>query len=194
MRKTIAILLLIIIGGIFYLYMDSMGDKTDEIINKNDLTTDTLVELARNDYDTLCEIISELQESPDQVVKFYALVTKALYSRDLNEDELKKIIQSQRRIFHQELLKENPEEQHISRSAALIQQAKQEDIKFVDYSINATEFKGESNDKARIKAVFYRNKPVDGGKIYQEFLLHQESSLWYIIGWKQIEEFSVVGE
>lgn len=193
MRKVFAFLILIILGIGLYFVTGNIIDRNredDYDINSNEIKKENILRMAKNDYFNLLSKVRDLQETPDQIMNFNAMVMEVLYSGKLNDSDIELLVNLQREYYSSFLLEDNPEFVHIEKAKEEIKEYKKNDIKIIGHKLLASpEYIGDK-DRAIVKIVFYLND--DNADIYEQYFLKQNSDdLWEIVGWSSLEDFTV---
>lgn len=193
MRKVFAFLILIVLGIGLYFVTGNIIDRNKEDdydINSNEIKKENILKMAKNDYFNLLSKVRDLQETPDQIMNFNAMVMEVLYSGKLNDSDIELLVNLQREYYSSFLLEDNPEFVHIEKAKEEIKEYKKNDIKIIGHKLLASpEYIGDK-DRAIVKIVFYLND--DNADIYEQYFLKQNSDdLWEIVGWSSLEDFTV---
>lgn len=191
MRKFIAILMLVSLAILLFVVFDNKTSKDG--IEKTILTSgDQLLKDLKEDYKSTLLKVRELQQTPEQVVKFNNTIMKKLYGHDISEEEIELLLTIQRELYDQELIDKNPVDVHFQRAKDEIKAFKDTDTKIIGYDLDENTRRKEG--MIMIKVVYYLNKVGSDSNVYEEFLLVEDEKLWKIKGWQQADEFIVVGD
>lgn len=181
---TTAILLLVIIGLIFYTYLNNHAGDKQEIKKSSEVE-----ELINYDFD------QDYPKTVRETVKLHCNYMKNAYNGKFSEDDLFTVNQNIRHLFDEELLAINTEDQQL--------QGMKEEISL--YDENKQKISGFSlaegsqvqyntvNDKeyAKIKVTLILNIDSASVSVPEEYILRQdEDGRWKIMGWKVMSEES----
>lgn len=177
MRKLLAIILLILMGIGFYMFIDKNITPSNQLNNKN---IDILEYDLENNYPS----------TPREVIILYNKLQKKLYQNKKDDEKIQQLIKQQRKLFHKELLDKNPYDIQIDRLK--IELEKTQDNKIIESKIQdltPDNYFGERKELCKIKTIYY----LINGNIYIEFLLQKdEQNSWKILGWQNTDEFTIM--
>ena len=117
--------------------------------------------------------------TPKEVVKLYSRIVKCLYNSNLSDKKVAELTGKVRELFDQELLKENPLEQHIERLEDDIKNYKDEKRSIISYIAGDNDSVEYSTvDKVKY-ATILSDYTVKSGTVYEKsvekFLLREDS-------------------
>ena len=154
-----------------------------------------MLEVQKDDPDTMSQTIYKIMDSPDQVVKLYNMLIMGIYNDELNQEDKETLVELQRRLFDDEFKDENPVDVQIEK---VIEEAKALNAKgFAILGSNSNPFMtfGEKSEYASIESIIYTNVKEPYDKIYREYLLQLDAEKkWRVKGFRKIDEVILVGE
>ncbi len=200
MRKVIAIVILIGLGVLVYfnpsIYnkrnVDEIDGLADGIIEEEDI-----LPLARAiSGDTLDFRIEDIQRTPDQIVKFNAMVMKVMYRygkgvTPLTEEEIGLLIDLQRLYYHEELLAINDRDFQLIGAVREIEKAREAESWIVDYRVESPVYDKNDSDIAVVEVTFIPSSLGESTDIHHRYLVERDSGLWYIKGWVGYDDITV---
>lgn len=200
MKKVIVLVVLIIaLSGIFY-WVYQTGEKERELRNMSEgniLNEAKILEIIEEKNSKERDrVLSTASKKPDQVIALHSLMLKMIYGKDLDKEQLKKVIHLQREQYSEELLSQNQESNQQFKIISGSEKQKEANIKIVDYKALApypmeeVKYNGVYRPTVKVSVVYYTN--VSGNNQYIDFLLYQDDEHhWKITGWAKGEEFLI---
>lgn len=207
MRKILAIIALIGFGVILYVYLGSASKQAEaeRSFEEGEITEISVLYYLENDYEKLISEMRGMQRSPDQLMRFNALVTQIIYSVEIEDWELEKLLELQRMSYHPELVEINPFELQLRKVREELDKYSEygkEGLKLIDYKIVGPEYERVDGTEYAFMNVLYHlslvNAVVEGdygddGKLYMGYVLEEnDEGRWEIKGWKPVDEFLVI--
>lgn len=126
---AVAIMAALCIGYFFYLSNKTPSvDATDKAINDKEVAALTTK-----------DIVNNYPESPKEVVKLYARITKAYYKSELSDEQIEALGKQARLLFDDELKNKQTEEQFLTALKADIEDYNKIDRYVSDYKIEESE-------------------------------------------------------
>jgi len=178
---TMIILVLVIAGLGCYTYLINQTKKQQKTVYKTEAQ-----QLLEYDFE------ENYPKTVRETVKLHCKYLKNVYNGKFEEEDLSFVNSNIRKLFDEELLTYNPEEQQLQglkKDIALYKEKKQ---KFVSYSLEESsqvEYNTEEErEYAKITATL--NITVDSVAVFveQEYLLRKdESGRWKILGWQSVK-------
>lgn len=197
MRKTIAIVSLIILAGLLYWYTGSKMEKPDPGPTEFDKVMDTNID---KDY----------PDNVEGVIAYNNKLVKYMFGSEENkpanfiEKQLPVLLDQQRKMYDKELLAVNSVESNLQRVTEEIKKNKEIGLIIIDSKVGTiTElpFKDpQGRYMARATVIFYTNEDQN---IYMEYGLREDGPRpksgdttiakpnWKIAGFKQIDPFEI---
>lgn len=192
MRKVIAILILVGLAALLYfnpsIYQRNGGDDMMKLADAN-IEEDEILPLAKADDGVLTFSVTSLQETPDDIVTFNAMLMKVMYNYDerkkegTSDEDIELLAKVQRQYYHPDLLEINPEGMHFLGIVSEVKKAREGLSWIVDYQVDSPVYANDNPDVAVVKVTFIPNSLGNSTDIIQQFLLEREEGLWYIKGW-----------
>ncbi len=206
MRKVIAVLILIGLGALLY-FSPSVYKKVDEdpmikLMDAN-IEEDEILPLAEaSDGDALKFSVQQLQTSPEQIVAFNTKLMKVMYRYGdeeynkgvdpLTDEEITLLVKVQRQYYHEDLLKVNSDlERHAMNAIKEVKKARENAAWIVDYKVGAPVYDQDDNNLAVVQVTFIPSTQGDNVDYYHQYLVERVDSLWYIKGWRGLDDASV---
>ena len=194
MKKVIAFIILIAIAALLIINPSIYNRRNneaedplyDQVIEENEI-----IPLAESDSDLVDEFIAQLQQSPEQLLTFNAMIMKVMYQTEIEDDVLKRLMNLQRRYYHTELLEINPENLHFANLKAEIEKAREGESWIVEYKVDTPMISEVNPNVAVVLVTFIPNSIGKSTDIYQQYLLERIDGLWYIKGWIGLSEDQV---
>ncbi len=182
MNKVIGIILIIVMGVVFY--YSSIG-KFDRITKQFESDYEKILSYDLND---------KYPDTPIAIIGVYAETIEYLYGQTKKgekktDENIQDVIYVQRKLLDQEVLDTNPEEVQVAKVKEEIQQLTKQGVYIISTKV-MPEYVQAKNDIYGVKAVQYTNKK---GNNYLEYYLRKDNNnRWKIVGWEDIEPFSLV--
>jgi hypothetical protein len=194
MRKVIAVLILIGLGALMFFNPSILrpgkadpNDKLfDEVVEENEI-----LPLAKANRGTLTFSVENLQKTPDEIVRFNAMLMKVMYTGNLTEDEIELLGMVQRQYYTEDLLEMNPVELHLLGLLKEVKKAVDGESRIVDFKVSSPEYSPINADLAFVTVTFIPNSVGESGNIYQRFVMERVKGLWYIKGWVPIDDITI---
>ena len=155
--------------------------KTEESV----VMTETAKELAQN-FDT------SYPSTPREVMKHYAQITKCFYMEDTTEEQIDELAKMMRKLFDDELLATQTDEEYLRSLKAEILQFREASKIISSFSVSSsTDVRYSDNEYGSLATMILTLNMRENGRINQvreEFLLRQDSDgHWKILGWQLSE-------
>lgn len=178
---TMIILVLVIAGLGFYTYLINQTKKQQKTVYKTEAQ-----QLLEYDFE------ENYPKTVRETVRLHCKYLKNIYNRKFGEEDLSVVNSNIRKLFDEELLTYNPEEQQLQELKKDIALYKEKKQKFVSYSLEESsqvEYNTEE-EKEYAKITATLNITVDSVAVFveQEYLLRKdESGRWKILGWQSVK-------
>ncbi len=178
---TMIILVLVIAGLGFYTYLINQTKKQQKTVYKTEAQ-----QLLEYDFE------ENYPKTVRETVRLHCKYLKNVYNRKFGEEDLSVVNSNIRKLFDEELLTYNPEEQQLQELKKDIALYKEKKQKFVSYSLEESsqvEYNTEE-EKEYAKITATLNITVDSVAVFveQEYLLRKdESGRWKILGWQSVK-------
>ncbi|MCR5651731.1 MAG: hypothetical protein K6F86_11180 [Lachnospiraceae bacterium] len=152
--------------------------KTEETV----VMTETAKELAQN-FDT------SYPATPREVMKHYAQITKCFYMEDTTEEQIEELAKMMRKLFDDELLATQTDEEYLKSLKAEILQYREASKIVSSFSVSSsTDVRYSDNEYGSLATMMLTLNMRENGRINQvkeEFLLRQDGDgHWKILGWQ----------
>ena len=128
-----------------------------------------------------------------EVMKLYCRITQCLYSDELSDDEIDKLIDQLRMLYAKDLLAENDRTMMIGLARGEIKHYNSNKMTINSYNVEESGeiemFRDETPQRAIVDIYFTIKNDNDKSfdRAYEEFVLIEEDSKWKILGWRQIQ-------
>lgn len=197
MRKILAVLILIVLGIVFYFYVGrTIEKKNQKAFDTIGISEENILLQATDNYNNLLKRIRKLQVNPDQIAELNCMITKLLYSGKLTDEEIKLLLKLQREYYSQETLNKNPEDVHFERFLEELERYKEANYYIIGYKIIGPQFiEVEKGDKPMLvfNTIYYMNVTTDEGEVYKGYIFEQnENKLWELKGFGTIDKFPTI--
>lgn len=185
---TTVILLLVIIGLVFFTYLSNRANKSPEA------TTDSEAQKLLN-YD----FENEYPKTPRETVKLHCDYLKNVYSDKFADEDLATVNQNIRKLFDMELLELNAENEQLQKMKDELLLYRENKQKIVSYSLpeGSQVEKNTEGDTEYAKMKVTLNFRVGSSPVSaeEEYILRKDSlGQWKILGWQTISSSNDKGE
>lgn len=187
-RKTVIIMLIFTVIILAFYY---------KITNNNDKNGDSIVK-PKTEIEKLInkDLENSYPGSPREVVNFYSRIIKCFYESDLKEEQLDALTIQVRKLFDDELILNNPNEEYLEDLKEEIIEYKDAKRVIVNYIIQKSSMveysKSENRDYASIIASYTLKEKDERSKTYEQFILRQdENGNWKILGWAMTDSIDI---
>lgn len=138
------------------------------------------------------DLEAEYPATPREVVKFYNRINSVMYNEEVSEENFETLLNQMRFLFDEELLAENPYEDHLKAFKKERESYKEEKKSIVSYNIpensSVKYYTSGGKEMASLIVGYMLKDRKDYSKMNEEFILRQdEDENWKIVGW-QIDE------
>lgn len=184
-RILIAVILAAIII-VYYIHVGNISnqDPTDKLPKDSEL-----YKLITRDLDG-----QYYPEFPRGVVDFYAQITKAYYYYDLTEAQIEALGTQAKKLFDEELVKENPDDKFFDLLKKDIEYYRTNKVKITDYSVEKSSdidmYTFDGREYASVRALYYvsENEGTSRKFVYQDYTLRKDSDgRWKILFWESAD-------
>ena len=178
----VSVLALMCIGYFFYLSnRKSTKDATDKSVGNQEVAALTTKDIDKN-----------YPESPKEVVKLYARITKAYYESDVSEENIEKLGRQARILFDDELKNTQTEDEFLSALKEDISIYRNNNAKISSFNIqtaNNTRYtKFNNREYASIELVYYIREGTQLRTSGTKFTLRRDNSgKWKILYWELVD-------
>lgn len=127
-----------------------------------------------------------------EVMKTYCRITQCLYSEELEDDEIEKLIDQLRVLYSDELLAINDRDSMISLARGEIKHYNSNNMTINSYHVEEsgeiTYYRNDNPPRAIVDIYFTIKTDKEFSRSYEEFVLIQnDDGQWKILGWRQSE-------
>ena len=178
----VSVLALMCIAYFFYLSnRKSTKDATDKSVGNQEVAALTTKDIDKN-----------YPESPKEVVKLYARITKAYYESDVSEENIEKLGRQARILFDDELKNTQTEDEFLSALKEDISIYRNNNAKISSFNIqtaNNTRYtKFNNREYASIELVYYIREGTQLRTSGTKFTLRRDNSgKWKILYWELVD-------
>lgn len=182
-KPVLMIVVLVALGLSYYYYLSNKEpsqDATDKAVANEELAALMTRDIEKN-----------YPESPKEVVKLYARITKAYYKTELTETQIETLGRQARRLFDDELKSKQTQAEFFEALKEDIKAYRSVDRYVSDYKIdgsaNVKETTFEGRRYASLILVYSIREGADLHSSYTRFMLRQDSDgRWKILYWELV--------
>lgn len=188
MKKIFPYILIItiVVGFAYYSYRDATLQKKVKL----SAADQKMLEISQSPSE-LGNFILNVKQNPSQVIQTNSNLRKMIYSGEYSVEEVENLLNMQRMLFTQDLLDMNPKEFHLLMVEAELEKWKEAKYAIIGSDYLPPEYRGEDNNTAIFKVVFYTNDP--SRDIYVQYaLVKNQLDQWEIRGWLSVDPFEIV--
>ena len=180
------VLLAAVIIGLYFMLTRKKEDTKNEI----PVETSEADNLIKKDIDY------DYPATPREVLRLYARITKCIYSDDITDEQIEKLVKQVRKLYANALLENNAEEEQIAFLKGDISEYRKENKIIYSYAIdsasNINVIKTKAGNTALIKMYFTLRAGASMDRAFEEFsMLEEDGGKWKIAGWRPAEEKSL---
>lgn len=180
-----SIIVLLVLAAIIVVYCVHISNKMDEGARLSSSNKEVAKLLGK-------DLELEYPATPRDVLYLYSDIIKCFYNSKLSDDELEGLAGQVRKLFDEELLINNPEEEYMMDLKTEIKEYKSLKKTISNYiiqknsSIEKTVMDGV--EYASVTATYLTKEKKNYGRTYEEFMLRKDSDgKWKILGWKLLD-------
>ena len=185
---TIVVFIVVFAVLLFYVFVNNnstQNKKTEETSEKDTLLTYNF----EDDY----------PKTAREVVKMHCKYMKNAYNGVFTEDELFTVNQQIRKLFDEELLQYNTQDEQLAGMKKEIEQYKENKKKFLSYTLaeaSQVEYNTEEGkDYAKLKVTISQKVDSLSVSAEQEYILRKDADgKWKILGWQAVTNSTTEGE
>lgn len=181
LRTTIVFVILIALGLSYYFYLSNRENPIDSV--QQSIVDEEMARL------TTKEIMANYPQTPREVIKLYASITKAYYASKISDENMQKLGKQARLLFDNELKSKQTEQEFLEALKADISKYNSlnryiSDFK-VDSSSNVVYNKIEGKEYASITVVYYVREGKGLTTTYHSYKLRKDTDgNWKILYWE----------
>lgn len=185
---TTVILLLVIIGLVFFTYLSNHTNKSPEV------TSDTEAQKLLN-YD----FENDYPKTPRETVKLHCDYLKNVYGDKFAEEDLYTVNKNIRQLFDMELLEINAEDEQLKKMKDELLLYRENKQKIVSYSLpEGSQVEKNTEDGieyAKMKVTLNLRVGSSPASAEEEYILRKDSmGQWKILGWQTISSSGDKGD
>ena len=131
--------------------------------------------------------------TPKEVLKFYSEITQCFYGEEYTDEELAKLALLSRRLFDDELVANQTDEQYLSALKMDIASWKNDKKVISSYSVSSStdvqEYSYGGREWAQLYCIYSIRMGTNVAPIQERFLMRKdEVGHWKILGWELVEQ------
>jgi Na+-transporting NADH:ubiquinone oxidoreductase subunit NqrC len=184
--KTILIVVILMALGIGYYYYLSNRTPSSNAVSED---------LSKQEIDALTtrNIKNNYPDSPKEVVKLYARITKAYYNTKLTDEQIETLGKQARLLFDDELKNKQTESEFLSALKEDIASYNSKKRYISDYKVETNdnvEYKTLNGEKyASVVVLYYIREGSNLNCSYNKFTLRQDDTgCWKILYWELVND------
>ncbi len=169
------------------IYLSLTRDKQKNAIEADAEVTEVTTLISR-------DLEKDYPATVREVMKYYCRITKCIYSDELSDSQMTKLVDKLRGLYSDDLLAKNDRTEMIGLVKTEIKNYKTAETKIQSYNVaesgEITYYRNETPQRALIDIYFtLKNKDGSFDRAYEEFVLIQDAdSRWKIQGWRLSED------
>lgn len=130
-----------------------------------------------------------------EVIKYYYKVLQCMFNGEATDKEIVKLIDKERALFDDELLKKNEYSDFVKGRNKEIKQYKKRDVKLLKFVIQDSDeiryWQNNKSEMASIKAHIFMTGKKTYKDVYQEYVLRKDKNgQWKILAWDNTSDES----
>lgn len=179
-------------GAVFFGYYQVTGKPAEE---KTETAKTEVEKLLKKDME------NNYPGTPREVIKLHGRITQCIYNEDLNENQIKELLEQARKLYDDELLEKNPWDSQLADLLIDIEDYKDNDRTIMSCTVQKSSqiktYKKDGQEYAIAYLLFITSdKKTAYAESCEKFLLRKETSgNWKIVGWELADADSVeIGE
>ena len=178
-KKPLILIMLGVAVVAYYLYLSNRNnDNTDKMTNNS-----VVAEYIDRDME------KNYPGTPRAVVLWYSKMIKAVYEKDLTDEDVKGMAKNLYAMFDDELKEKNPYDQYVASVAAEINAYNDANKIISDFvvedDVNIEFITYEGNKYAKVDVLYYVHEDTKIIKVYHEYTLRKDSKGdWRILFWE----------
>ena len=169
-----------VVGLFFYI------SNKSKVISEGRVQTMTAVQeiLARN-------LDTNYPPTPKEVLKFYSEITRCVYGEEYTEEELERLASFSRKLFDDELVANQTDEQYLSALKMDIESWKKDKKVISSYSVSSStdvqEYSYGGYEWAQLYCTYSIRMGTNVAPIQEHFIMRKDSKgHWKILGWELV--------
>ena len=130
--------------------------------------------------------------TPKEVLKFYSEITRCFYSEEYTDEELAKLAVLSRKLFDDELVANQTDEQYLSALKFDIESWKNDKKVISSYSVSSStdvqEYSYGGREWAQLYCIYSIRMGTNVAPVQEHFIMRKdERGHWKILGWELVE-------
>lgn len=130
--------------------------------------------------------------TPKEVLKFYSQITQAFYGENYTEEELEKMALMSRKLFDDELVANQTDEQYLAALKLDISSWKSDKKVISSYSVSSStdvqEYSYGGREWAQLYCIYSIRMGTNMAPIQEHFIMRKdEKGHWKILGWELVQ-------
>ena len=130
--------------------------------------------------------------TPKEVLKFYSEITQAFYGDDYTDEELVKLAETSRKLFDDELVANQTDEQYLAALKMDIANWKNDKKVISSYSVSSStdvqEYSYGGFEWAQLYCIYSIRMGTNVAPVQEHFIMRKDSrGHWKILGWELVE-------
>lgn len=175
------VVLAIAVVGLFF-YVSNRNKILEE--GKTNQMTPVQEILARN-------LDTNYPPTPKEVLKFYSEITRCFYGEEYTDEELVKLATLSRRLFDDELVANQTDEEYLSALKFDIQSWKNDKKVISSYSVSSStdvqEYSYGGFEWAQLYAIYSIRMGTNVAPVQEHFIMRKDAKgHWKILGWELV--------
>ena len=131
--------------------------------------------------------------TPKEVLKFYSEITQAFYSEEYTDEELVKLAMLSRRLFDDELVANQTDDQYLAALKLDIASWKNDKKVISSYSVSSStdvqEYYYDGREWAQLYCIYSIRMGTNVAPIQEHFLMRKDDKgHWKILGWELVDQ------
>ncbi len=130
--------------------------------------------------------------TPKEVLKFYSQITQAFYGEDYTDEELEKLAKLSRRLFDDELVANQTDEQYLAALKMDIASWKNDKKVISSYSVSSStdvqEYSYGGYEWAQLYCIYSIRMGTNMAPVQEHFIMRKDAiGHWKILGWELVQ-------
>lgn len=178
-RKFAFLMCIAVLAGMFVYYQFMRNDR---ITDADDIPKTEIERLISKDLE------DGYPETPIEVLELYYRYLQFIYNNRTTDDQFKSLAEQVRKLYHSELLANNPLEEHLTKMKEEVNSFSKEKKKITTCTVDAKVEKKKINEKqcALANVILLLSTSSKGySRTNESFVLALEDEKWKILGFKQ---------
>ena len=130
--------------------------------------------------------------TPKEVLKFYSEITQAFYGDDYTDEELVKLATTSRKLFDDELVANQTDEQYLAALKMDIASWKNDKKVISSYSVSSStdvqEYSYGGYEWAQLYCIYSIRMGTNMAPVQEHFIMRKDSAgHWKILGWELVQ-------